>query len=323
MKASDLAPLPLMSMLGTGRDNLSVVAFGGGHGLAQALVAANRYARRLTAVVNVSDDGGSSGRLAPALEIPPPGDIRRCLMALTPVDSPWRELFEYRYDDSDVAGHSLGNLLLAALADLRGDFEKALIAAERMLRTTGSVIPACPQRLHLEATVDGETVVGQVAVALSRGTISSLSLNPSHARATPRALAAISEADQIVLGPGSLYTSILATIMVPGIVDAINRSKARLVYVMNLTTQDGETLGMDATDHLAALIELSGIRPPSDVIANSVPVNAPDPLEPMKVEPDLLRTYDVDVVMADLVGERGDAVHDPARLAGVLCRLVS
>lgn len=316
-----------MSLLGAGRDGMSVVAFGGGHGLAQVLIAAKRYAGKLTAVVNVSDDGGSSGRLAPALEIPPPGDIRRCLMALTPADSPWRELFEYRYDDSDVAGHSLGNLLLAALADLRGDFEKALTAAERMLRTTGSVIPACPQRLRLEATVDGETVEGQVAVALSRGTISALRLLPAEgatdAVATPRAVAAISEADQIVLGPGSLYTSILATIMVPGIAEAINASKARLIYVMNLTTQDGETLGMDAVDHVSALIELSGIRPPTHVIANATPVDAPDPLEPMKVEPDLLRTYGVDVVMADLVGQSDGAVHDPARLAGVLCRLVS
>lgn len=323
MKSTDLAPLPLMSLIGAGRDGAAVVAFGGGHGLAQALTAARRYAGRLTAVVNVSDDGGSSGRLAPALDIPPPGDIRRCLIALTPDDSPWRELFEYRYDDSDVAGHSLGNLLLAALADLRGDFEQALIAAEKMLRTTGSVIPASRRRLLLEATVDGETVQGQVAIALSRGHISELRLVPDDTEAPPRAIAAIEQADQILLGPGSLYTSILATVLVPGIVEAINRSQARLVYVMNLTTQDGETLGMDAMDHIHALTEVSGMRTPTDIVANSAPIDPPEPLEEMKVQPDLLRTTGANVVMADMAAPGSSVVHDPARLAGVLCRLVS
>ena len=213
-----------------------VVAIGGGKGLARALQAMTRYAGSITAVVTVADDGGSSGRLAPALEIPPPGDLRKCLIALTPEDSVWRRLFEYRFESADVSGHSLGNLIIASLADLEGDFEQALRLSQRLLGSTGAVVPVSALRLHLKAVVDGETCDGQVAVALARGQVESIWVEPRHADAAASAVEAIDAAEQIVLGPGSLYTSILATLVVPGIVEAINASEARLVYVANLTT---------------------------------------------------------------------------------------
>ena len=300
-----------------------VVAIGGGTGLASALEATLRYAGRIDAVVTVADDGGSSGRLAPDLEIPPPGDIRKCLIALTPEDSVWRRLFQYRFEGADVSGHSLGNLIIAGLADLEGDFAAALQAAERLLDAAGSVIPASPQRMHIEATVDGAYVDGQVALALSRGDVEKMWLIPREAEATPAALDAIAAADQIVLGPGSLYTSLLATLLVPGITEAINAARGRLIYVANLSTQDGETLGMDCADHLDALIAMSGLRPPAAIVANETSVTFPPPLQALEVDAEVLATYGVDVVFGQLAESRTPlARHDPVRLGGVLARLI-
>lgn len=305
------------------RQGPRVVAIGGGKGLAAALQGILRYAGRIDAVVTVADDGGSSGRLAPDLEIPPPGDIRKCLIALTPEDSVWRRLFEYRFDASDVSGHSLGNLLLASLADIEGDFGSALRAAERLLGAAGRVLPVSPQRLHIEAVVDGRSVDGQVALALSRGTVEEMRLSPCDAAASPAALEAIAAADQIVIGPGSLYTSLLATLLVPGIAAAVNAAKGRLIYIANLSTQDGETLGMDCADHLDALIAMSGIRPPAAIVANETSVTFPPPLTPLTADAEVLATYGVDVVIGHLVETSfGVPRHDPVRLGGVLAQLI-
>jgi len=304
-------------------DGPRVVAIGGGHGMSVALRGIRRYAGRVDAVVTVADDGGSSGRLAPALDIPPPGDIRQCLVALAPEASVWRRLFEYRFEGADVSGHSLGNLILAALADLDGSFESALLAAERLLGCVGSVIPAAPEHLRLEATIDGATVRGQVRISLTRGHVEALHVVPGDVRATPRAVAAIAAADQIVLGPGSLYTSIMATLVVPGIVAAINDAPGRLVYVTNLTTQDGETLGMDAADHLEALLRLTGLRPPAAIVAPDEPVRVDPPLEPVAVDAEALATYGADVVTGPLVDRSGTRpVHDAHALGALLERVM-
>lgn len=324
MRPLDVEPDVLEEALSAIRRGPSVVAIGGGKGLAQALTAMTRYAGSITAVVTVADDGGSSGRLAPALEIPPPGDIRKCLIALTPEDSVWRRLFEYRFESADVSGHSLGNLIIASLADLEGDFEAALRAAQLLLGSVGLVVPVSPQRLHLKAVIDGEERDGQVAIALARGTVESIWLEPTDAEASDSALDAIAAADQIVLGPGSLFTSVLATLLVPGIAEAINSSRARLVYVANLTTQDAETLGMDAADHLEDLLAMSGIRPPSTIVANASPIEPEPPLEPLDVDTEVMSTYGADVVFADLVDPvSARPRHDPARLGGVLGRLIN
>lgn len=302
----------------------NVVTIGGGHGLAQALIAVRAYAGRINAIVTVADDGGSSGRLAPAMDIPPPGDIRKCLLALTPDDSTWRRLYDHRFEASDVGGHSLGNLIIAALAEIEGSFESALRSSERLLGALGSVIPASPQHCRLHAEVDGTHVEGQVEVQTSRGTITRLWLEPTTAEASESALDSIGEADQIILGPGSLYTSVIAAMLVPGITEAINRSPAQLVYVANLITQDGETLGMDAADHLDALIHLTGVRPPSAIVANDAPVEAQPPLEAVSADGDAISTYGGDLVTADLVDRTADwPSHDPDRLGRVLAGLTS
>ena len=313
----------LEEFLAVERSGPHVVAIGGGTGLSAALRAIQRYAGRIDAVVTVADDGGSSGRLAPELEIPPPGDIRKCLIALTPEESVWRDLFEYRFESGDVRGHSLGNLIIASLADLTGDFRTALRAAEKLLGAVGSVIPASPQHLHIESGVDGRPVHGQVELALSRGNVEQMWLIPSDATASDAALAAIAVADQIVVGPGSLYTSVLATLLVPGVTDAINEARGRLVYVANVSTQDGETLGMDCADHLDALIRMSGIRPPAAIVANEASVTFPPPLEPLRVDGEVLATYGVDVVTGHFVDLDSTVPrHDPVRLGGALARLI-
>jgi len=313
----------LEQALDSGRQGPHVVAIGGGKGLASALEAVLRYAGRIDAIVTVADDGGSSGRLAPGLDIPPPGDIRKCLIALAPEDSVWRRLFEHRFAGADVSGHSMGNLLIAALADMEGDFRSALRAAERLLETVGSVIPVSPNRLRIEAVVDGRQVVGQVDLALSRGKVEEMVLTPDPVVPSEEALEAISRADQIVVGPGSLYTSLLATLLVPGIAEEINRAQGRLIYVANLSTQDGETLGMDCADHLDALIAMSGIRPPAAIVANETSVAFPPPLTALHADAEVLATYGVDVVFGDLVQNTAAVPrHDPVRLGGVLARLI-
>lgn len=319
----ELQPDPLLAALEAELVGPNVVAVGGGHGLAQALIAVRHYAGTVHAVVTVADDGGSSGRLAPDLEIPPPGDIRQCLIALTPDDSVWRRLFEYRYAGADVDGHSLGNLIIAALTDLEGSFEAALRQAEALLGSLGSVVPAAPKRLGLEATVDGTDVVGQTAIARSRGKISRLNVTPNDIAATDRAVEAIHEAEQIVLGPGSLYTSVMAALVVPGIAEAINESEAKLIYVCNLITQDGETLGMDGADHLEALLSLTGVRPPNAIVANDAAIDIEPPLAPVEVDTDAIATFGVDVVAADLLDPTSPwPSHSPVRLGEVLAQLI-
>ncbi len=301
-----------------------VVCIGGGHGLAQVLQAISGYAASIAAVVTVADDGGSSGRLAPALDIPPPGDIRRCLLALTPEESHWRSLFEYRFEGADVEGHSLGNLIIAALADTQGGFEAALAECEWLLGTVGSVIPAAPRRLSLEAVIAGKVVKGQSAISHTPGEVTALRLLPEDVTAGARAVRALIDADQIVIGPGSLYTSVIAALAVPGIADAVNRSRAKLVAVANLITQDAETLGMDAVDHIEALMKLGRIRPPAALVAEAGSIVAPPGLEAVLVDPDMLATYGVDVLLTDLVDPDAQwPQHDPARLGRALAKLAN
>jgi len=313
---------PLLQELEESLEGPAVTAIGGGHGLARTLEAVQRYASSISAIVGVADNGGSSGRLSPALDIPPPGDIRRAMLALTPNPSLWRELFAYRFTEGDVKDHSLGNLILAALTDLEDDFEVAIRTAELYLGAAGAVIPVARRRLHLQAVVDGRLVDGQLAVARTRGDVSELRLVPEDVPANPRALDALAEADQIVIGPGSLYTSLIAPLLVPGVVDTINAAGARLVYVCNLVTQDGETLGMDATDHLAALTGLTGMRMPDAIVANETAPVVPPPVEAVRVDPTALAGLGVTLESCDLVDPAAPwPAHDPVPLGSVLGRL--
>ena len=299
----------------------SVVAVGGGHGQAAALEAIQTYAGSVAALVSVADDGGSSGRLTP-LGIPPPGDVRRCLLALTPEPSLWSELFAHRFVGADVKEHSLGNLILAALTDLYGDFSSAVATAGRMLGALGDVIPVADHPVTLTAVVDGRRVTGQVAIAGSRGHISDLSIDPSDTAATRHALEAVAGADQIVLGPGSLYTSVISALKVQMLAPALMDSKARRIFVMNLVTQDGETLGMAGEGHLDALATHLGVYGPGVVVAHGGPLDIPEGLAPVSIDVDAAAQRGWEVVEADVAAENSDwPRHDPLKLGGVLAEL--
>ena len=229
-----------------------MVALGGGHGLAATLEATRHYAADVTAIVSGADDGGSSGRLRDALGIPPPGDLRRCLVALGEPGSLWGRVFEHRFDAGELEGHAVGNLVIAGLAATTGDFIAALDEAGRLLGAAGRVVPATSTPVVLKAEAAGRPVEGQVAVA-GTSHISKVSIVPPDAEPPAEALDALEQADQVVLGPGSLYTSVLAVVAVPALRDALARTSARKVYVCNLRHQVPETEGYDVAAHVEAL----------------------------------------------------------------------
>lgn len=294
-----------------------VVAIGGGHGLAVTLKALQTYAGSITAVVSVADDGGSSGRLKEGLGIPPPGDIRRCLLALTPDSSLFSELFEYRFASADVGGHALGNLILAAFSDLLGSFEAAVLAAGGLLGAVGDVVPAADQAIYLSAVVGGRPVTGQVAIASARGGVESLTIGPPEAVAPPRALEPIRRADQVVIGPGSLFTSVMAVLMVPGLAQAVQESAGERILVMNLIDQDGETLGLTGADHLERMARLAGVSGPGTVIAQDGVVDMPVGHRAVTLDEPVAHQWRL--VLADVAAE-GVAwpEHDPAKLGATL-----
>lgn len=299
-----------------------VVAIGGGHGLAQALVGIQSYASRIDAVVTVADDGGSSGRLTSALDILPPGDLRRCLLALSPEPSLWSEMFEFRFESTDVAGHSLGNLILAAMSELFGDFETGISVAEEALGCVGHVIPNSRRSLHLQAIVDGTLVDGQAAIARARGTISELRLLPPGEPVNPRAVEVVAAADQIVIGPGSLYTSVISALLVPGLAEAVNASSAAVVYVCNLTTQDGESLGMGAAEHVQALLDLAGIKTPLTALIHQGGPPFPPEAESVAGDEEHVLALGVKPVFDDLLDRSHHwPQHDPIRLGRTLGEL--
>ena len=296
-----------------------VVAIGGGHGLAITLEAVQAYASEITAVVAVADDGGSSGRLTSGLGIPPPGDIRRCLLALTPDPSILSELFAYRFPAGDIEDHSLGNLLLAALTDLTGDFASGVDLAGQMLRAVGRVVPAANQAAQLSAIVAGHKVSGQALITKARGGVSAMELGPDDLTANPAALATIAEADQIVLGPGSLFTSLMAVLLVPGIARAWAASRARKVFVLNLIEQDGETLGMSGADHMAALAKIAGIEGPGVLVTHRGDLIGPPHLRAVSVSPEDALVWGWQVAETDLIDAEGDwPAHEPMTLGHVL-----
>ncbi|MGD0393560.1 MAG: uridine diphosphate-N-acetylglucosamine-binding protein YvcK [Acidimicrobiales bacterium] len=282
----------------------NVVAIGGGHGLAATLRAVRRYTGQVTAVVSVADDGGSSGRLRELLQIIPPGDLRKCLVALAEPGSPLASAFEYRFAEEELAGHSLGNLILVGLIDGAPDPVAALDEACRLLGVRGRVLPATTEPVVLKARSAGGQVDGQVAV-MATDHIRTVSLVPADPKAPVEAMAALEEADQIILGPGSLFTSVLAAIAVPDIREGIRRSRARKIYVCNLRPQVPETEGFDVGMHIEALA-VHGISVDIAVCDTSgLPPGTPL----------------VELVDTPLARPSGLA-HDPAKLASVLSDLL-
>ena len=277
--------------------------------------AARLYSDDVSAVVTVADDGGSSGRLTRELGVLPPGDIRNCLVALSD-NKELSELWQHRFTSGALTGHTVGNLVIAALTERTGDFAAAVEAAGRLLSVRGHVYPSTTEKVSLRARVDGGVVKGQVAVAQTRAPIQAVYLKPPEPRAHPPAVEAIRAADQIVLGPGSLFTSLIATLLVPDIGRALRETKARRVFVCNSRMQKGETEGLPATAHVEALLAHVGPYTVDAMIVQS-PVVAEDGV---LVDSEALRFLNIDVVEADVA--RPDGGHVPERLAKVLSTLV-
>jgi uncharacterized cofD-like protein len=305
-----------------------IVAIGGGTGLSTLLRGLKQHTANLTAIVSVADDGGSSGRLRDQLGIPAVGDIRNCLVALAETEPVMGELLQYRFgsDEGSLSGHAVGNLLITAMNAIDGgDFEAAVRQMNRVLAVRGSVVPASGTPMTLHARLrDGADVVGQSQVMRSRS-IERVWLEPDDARASRDAMRAIAEADLVVLGPGSLYTSLLATILVPELRAALATTAALRVYVANVATQAGETEGYDLADHVEALAA-HGVGDLVDVVLanNSLGATVPDGElgVPVKLRwPPMGASRRPRLVLDDVVDPANPHHHDPELLAAVLLRL--
>ena len=282
-----------------------VVAIGGGHGTAVTLRAATRYAGEVTAIVSVADDGGSSGRLRELLDVVALGDMRKCLVALADEDAPLAKAFQHRFSEGELAGHALGNLVLAGLVGATNDLVSAVDEAARLLGAVGRVLPATTEPVVLKADAQDGEVEGQVAVSRA-GRIHSVSLVPGDARPPDCALEAIAAADQVVIGPGSLYTSVLAAAAVPALADAITSTGAQRVFVCNLRPQIPETQGYDVGRHVSALAA-HGVRVDRVLCDTSAGMALGEVEVPA-----------TDTVLTDPAGR----VHDPGRLAEALVGLL-
>ncbi len=309
-----------------------VVAIGGGTGLATLLRGLKRITDNLTAIVTVTDDGGSSGRLRRQFDLPAPGDLRSCLSALAPEEERLSELVSYRFDTGDdLAGHSLGNLLLTALTDLHGGFPEAIRACSEVLAIEGRVLPSMlgsPElRAHLE---DGEVLRGETAIADTERAVQELTVHPNPVRANPEAVAAVMEAELIVVGPGSLYTSILANFLEPKLCDALVSAEAPLVYVCNLMTEPGETDDYTVSDHLDVFRSI----PPQPVHFDHVLVNtrrAPSEVreryeeegsEQVVLDYGNIRSFECEVHPGDYLNTGEPLRHDPLAVWEVLEELL-
>jgi uncharacterized cofD-like protein len=313
---------------------------GGGTGLSTLLRGLKDYVTRrrdppnlqqpisdLTAIVTVTDDGGSSGRLRRENRILPPGDIRNCMVALSQDEALLGRLFQYRFHAGrGLVGHNFGNLFLAALTHVTGDFAEAVRVSSKVLAIRGRIFPSTISNVALVATLEGgRKVHGETRITAARKPIKKLTLFPRTVRPLPKALEAIQQADLILLGPGSLYTSILPNLLIPEIVNAIAKSKAPRVYISNLMTQPGETSGYALADHLRAIERHTPRRVIDWVVANRQAVSPEvakryraQGAEPVTVDIADLQKLGYRVVLDNLLEEHGVIRHNPARLAQLL-----
>ncbi|MGD0696862.1 MAG: gluconeogenesis factor YvcK family protein [Terriglobia bacterium] len=325
---------------------MKVVSIGGGTGLSTLLRGLKFHVRdertrdatlkptlsRLTAIVTVTDEGGSSGRLRREFQILPPGDIRNCMVALSEDEKLLTRLFNYRFANGrGLAGHSFGNLFLAALTDLTQDFAKAVRVSSEVLAIRGEIFPSTLSDVRLKARLqDGREVMGESRITKAPVPIRRLRIVPARCRPLPEALAAIEEADLITLGPGSLYTSLIPNLLVRGIPEQIARSKALKVYVANLMTQPRETLRYTAADHLRALNEHAGGKVFDRVVLNTQPISPAmrkkyllEEAEPVVIDLHEIRALGVEPVCADLLDEHRLVRHGSQRLAQLLLHLAA
>jgi uncharacterized cofD-like protein len=327
---------------------LNIVAIGGGTGLSTLLRGLKRYVdadgawsvERLGAIVTVTDEGGSSGVLRKEFGMLPPGDVRNCIVALAEEEQLLSQLFSFRFESGhSLGGHSLGNLLLAALTNITGGFDNAILAASEVLNIAGDIYPSTLDDVRLRATLsDGTELHGEVAISGSflgekastrqdHGRIVHLGIDPADARPPQRALDALAEADLILIGPGSLYTSVIPNLLIKPIADALRQAKGLRVYICNVMTQPNETDGFSAEEHLSALIEHAGLvvdvmilngRRPSETILEAY---AAQNQHPVQFDIGAIRELGVTPFFGDIIAEGDFVRHDSAALADTILRL--
>lgn len=309
----------------------AVVVIGGGTGLSVLLRGIKLITNNCTAVVTTADDGGSSGRLRREMGIIPPGDMRNCLVALADTEPLMEKVMQYRFHESSLSGHNLGNLFIAAMSDVEdGNMEEGIAATCEILKVRGHVWPNTTENIQLKALMDdGSTVVGESAITASPHKIVKLMTEPENPKASKRAVDAIMNADAIILGPGSLYTSVLASLIVPGIREAVVRSKAVKIYVCNVMTQPGETDGYGAYEHVQALIRHMGAQCLDYVIVNEQKAS-PESLakykaqgsEPVTPDVEKIEKLGIDAVPAKLLNDSDLVRHNPQKLAKAIIALI-
>ena len=301
----------------------TVAVIGGGHGLSVLLRGIKELTSNVTAIVTVADDGGSSGRLREELGIIPPGDLRNCLVALADTEPLMEKLFQYRFQSgTELKGHSFGNLFIAAMAEVTGDMEEALKKSSKVLAVKGRVLPASTAHVRLDAVMeDGTLVEGESHIPEVHKHIRRVKLFPEHVEPVESALAAIREADVVILGPGSLYTSIMPNLLVDGVAEALKKSQALKIYICNVLTQPGETDGYTASMHARAILDHAGRGAIDYMLVNATPlphgtaqILKKEGIEPVAIDEDAVNALGIGVVKADLVNDDDVAHHDPEKL---------
>lgn len=325
---------------------LRVVAIGGGTGLSALLHGLKDYARPvrpesgsapgglplvdIAAVVTVTDDGGSSGRLRRDFDVLPPGDIRNCMVALSEDEALLSRLFQYRFQGGHgLKGHSFGNLFLTALADITGDFHDAVKVSSEVLAIKGRIYPCTATNVVLEAVLDdGSLVIGETKISKSRRKIEAIRLRPRNCPALPDALAAIADADLITLGPGSLFTSVIPNLLVEGVSKAIRRSPAVKAYFVNLMWQPGETMHLRASDHVQAIHQHAKCKLLDYAVLNTRPIRsslrrryATREALPVENDVDRIAKMGLDVLAGDLLLEAEKVRHNPEAIATIAVQL--
>ncbi|MBM7648747.1 putative cofD-like protein [Bacillus ectoiniformans] len=309
-----------------------VVIIGGGTGLSVLLRGLKKHPIDLSAIVTVADDGGSSGRLRDELNIPPPGDIRNVLAALSDVEPLVETLFQHRFSTkNELSGHSLGNLMIAALSSITGDFVHAVQEMSRVLNVRGKVLPAANQSVVLHAEMeDGTVVSGESKIPYSGKKIKRVFLTPEDILPLPETIRAIREADLIILGPGSLFTSILPNLLVPQIGEEVCKAKARKVYICNLMTQAGETLDFTASDHVKAIYSHMSCSFLDTILVNNEPIPQQikdkykeELAKPVVYDVDKLNELGLHTIFDEIVNKEGGYIrHNTNKVADILYQLI-
>lgn len=315
---------------GTFNNGPKIVVIGGGTGLGTILRGLKELTSHLTAIVAVGDDGGSSGRLRREFGILPPGDIRNCLVAMANLEPLMERLMQYRFSGgSPLAGHSFGNLFLTAMTDITGDFETAIRESSKVLAVTGQVLPATLENVVLKAEmIDGNIVYGESNISRSKVPIKRLYMEPEDSKPVPEALSAIQEADIIIIGPGSLFTSIIPNLLVKEIANSIRETPALKVYICNAMTEPGETDNYTASDHIRAiyshcgdgLMDIALVNTeliPSDILNRYSEEGA----QPVLADLDKIKNYGVTPIGAKIIIKSNVVRHDATKLAKMIYRL--